>query len=155
MAVVTYIPAKLALSQVDGSVVVDFDTNTFVCGFVTAGSGRPSTSKTGIQFISDITATNPEVTGTGYTRQTLTSLTLAFDGTATNAVDWGFANITFAQNASGFSNGRYIFIAKDVGGSDTTRPVVALIDPGATISVVGGDVVISAPTGGLIQWTVP
>lgn len=154
MAAVTYIPAMLARSQVNGSVVVDFDTDTFKCLGVVAGGGRPSTSKTGVQYISDVTGTNSEVTGTGYARQTLTSVTVAFDGTATNAVDWSFANITFGQNAAGFSNARYFVIAKDTG-ADATSPVVALIDPGATISVVGGDVVISSPTGGLIQWTVP
>lgn len=155
MAAVTYIPAMLARSQVNGSVVVDFDTDTFICLGVVVGGGRPSTSKTGVQYISDVTATNSEVTGTGYARQTLTAVTVAFDGTATNAVDWSFGNITFAQNAAGFSNARYFVIAKDVGGADSSRPVVALIDPGATISVVGGDVVISSPAGGLIQWVVP
>ncbi len=154
MAAVTYIPAFLARSQVNGSVVVDFDTDAFTCFAVVAGSGRPSTSKTGIQYVADITATNSEVTGTGYARQSLTALTIAFDGTATNAVDWSFGNITFSQNAAGFSNARYFGICKNTG-SDATSPVVALIDPGATISVVGGDVVISSPTGGLIQWVVP
>jgi len=154
MAVTTYIPAKLALSQVDGSGVVDFDTDTFICGIVQIGSGRPSTSKTGVQYVSDITATNTEVSGTGYSRQTLTSVTVAFDGTATNAVDWSFGNITFSQNAAGFTNGRYIFIAKD-GASDAARRVINVIDPGATLSAQTGDIVIQSPTGGVIQWTVP
>ena len=151
----TYIPAKLAKSQVDGTVVVNFASDTIICLWVVAGSGIPSTSKTGVQYISDVTATNAEVTGTGYARQTLAGKTVAFDGTATNQVDFSFSNITFTQNAAGFSNGRYLVFAKDVGGLDSTRPVVAIFDPSVTVSVVGGDVIISSPTGGMIQWTVP
>lgn len=155
MAAATYIPATLALSQVDGSVVVDFNSDTFIALWVVVGGGKPSTSKTGVQYVDDVTATNSEVTGTGYARQTLASVTCAFDGTATNAVDWSFGDITWLQNAAGFSNGRYLIIAKDVGGVDSARPVIAVIDPDQTVSVVSGDVVVSSPTGGLIQWTVP
>jgi hypothetical protein len=155
MAAATYIPAKLALSQVNGSVVIDFDTDTLKCMAVVAGSGRPSTSKTGVQYVSDVTGTNAEVTGTGYSRQTLASVTVSFDGTATNLVDFSYGNITFGQNAAGFSNGRYLVFFKDAGGADSANPVFAIFDPDTTFSAVSGDVIISSPTGGMIQWSVP
>lgn len=151
MAVTTNIPAKLVKSQVNGLTVIDFDSDTIKCLLVVAGAGIPSTSKTGIQFVSDVTGTNAEVTGTGYARQTLAGLTVAFG--AGDDVDWSFTAITFLQNAAGFTNARYGCIFKDTGGADTTNPVICIIDLNATISVVPGDLVLTSPSGGLIQWT--
>lgn len=151
MAITTNIPAKLVKSQVDGSVVVDFDTDTFKAMLVVAGGGIPSTSKTGVQFVSDVTGGNAEVTGTGYARQTLASLTLAFG--AGDDVDWGFADITFGQNGAGQTTARYAIIYKDVGGADSARVVICVIDLNATLSSVTGDIVLKSPSGGLIQWT--
>lgn len=152
MAVTTNIPAKLVKSQVDGSAVVDFDTDTFKAMLVRAGAGIPSTSKTGVQFVSDVTGGNAEVSGGTYARQTLGSLTLAFG--AGDDVDWGFANITFAQDAgAGPTDARYAVIYKDVGGADSARVVICVIDLNATVSLRTGDLVLSAPAGGLIQWT--
>ena len=155
MSASTNIPTKLKLSQVvNAGPQLKFDTDTLVCLIVTAGSGIPSTTKTGVQFISDVTGTNPEVTGTGYSRQTLTSVTVAYDGSGTTLVDFSFGNITFAQNASGFSNGAYIIIADtSVGAGDSTHPVVVVCDPATTLTVVPGSLVLSSPTGGLIQWS--
>lgn len=152
MAASTNIPTKLKKSQVDGSVVIDFDTDTLKCLLVVAGSGIPATTKTGIQFVSDVTATNSEVTGTGYARQTLAGLTVAFDGTGTIIVDFTFSDITFLQNAAGFTNAVYAIMYKDVGGADSTRPVFAVCDTNLVLSAVTGDVVLKCPTGGLIQW---
>lgn len=152
MAVTTNIPAFLVRSQANGSVVVDFDSDTFKCLLVVAGAGIPSTSKTGVQFVSDVTGTNAEVSGGTYARQTLGSLTCAFG--AGDDVDWGFAAITFAQDAgAGPTNCRYAVIYKDVGGADSTRPVICVIDLNATVSLRTGDLVLTAPAGGLIQWT--
>lgn len=118
---------------------------------VVAGSGIPDTSKSGVEFVADVTAANAEVTGTGYARQALTSKTWAYDATGTRLVDWGFANITFAQNAAGPTNIRYFIIYKDLGGADTANPVVEVFDPNATYSMQTGDIVLSAPTGGALQ----
>lgn len=152
MAVTTNIPAKLVKSQVDGSAVVDFDSDTIITLLVRAGGGIPSSSKTGVQFVSDVTATNAEVAGGTYARQTMAGKTLPFG--AGDDVDWSFTNITFPQDAgAGPVDARYAVIAKDVGGVDTTRIVIAVIDLNATVSLRTGDLVLSAPSGGLIQWT--
>ena len=152
MATTTNIPAKLVKGQVDGSTVIDFDLDLFKCLLVRAGSGIPSTSKTGVQYVADVTAGNAEVSGGTYTRQTLSAITLAFG--SGDDVDWGFANITFAQDAgAGPTDARYAVIYKDVGGADSTRPVICVIDLNATVSLRTGDLVLSAPAGGLIQWT--
>jgi hypothetical protein len=151
MAVATYIPAKLVKSQVDGSGVIDFDTDTLKCALVVAGAGIPSTSKTGVQFVSDVTGANAEVTGTGYARQTLAGVTVAFG--SGDDVDFSFTAITFGTNAAGFTTGRYGVLFKDAGGADSANRVFAILDLNATVSAVAGDVVLSAPAGGLIQWT--
>lgn len=149
----SYIPAKLAKSQVDGSGVVDFDTDTFLMAIVQVGGGLPSTSKTGVQYLSDVTATNTEVSGTGYARATLAGIAIGFDGTLSNAVNWSFTTVPFAQNAAGFTNGRYIVIVKD-GASDAARRVVLIGDPGVTLSSVAGQIDVASGASA-IQWTVP
>lgn len=156
MAAATYVPAKLTKSQVDGAGVVDFDSDTFLAVLVREGASRPSTSKTGVQFLSDVTGTNAEVSGGTYARQTLAGLTVAFDG-ANDNVDWSFSNITFLQDAaSGPTDVFYGVIVKD-GANDAARRVIAVLDlgraPGVPISLRTGDLVLSAPTGGLIQWS--
>lgn len=155
----SFIPAKLAKSQVDGTGVVNFSIDTIKVMVVVAGTGIPATSKTGVQYVADVTATNAEVTGTGYARNTLAGLTLAFDGTLTNAVDWSFTTLSpaFSQNAAGFTNGRYIIVFKEpaVTPTDANRQVLLIGDPGVTLSAVAGQIDIASPAGGAIQWTVP
>lgn len=152
MAAATYIFTKQKLAQVvNAGPKISFDNDTLVALWVVVGTAIPDYTKTGSAFISDVTASNAEVTGTGYARQTLTSVTVAYDGTGTTLVDFGFANLTWAQNASGFSNGRYLVFAKSTG-TDSTSPVFAVFDPNQTVSVTGGDVIVSSPVGGMIQW---
>lgn len=156
MAVGTYVPAKLTKSQVDGAGVVDFDTDTFICLLIVEGASKPSTSKTGVQFVSDVTATNAEVAGGTYARQTLAALTIAFDAGG-DQVDWSFSNITFLQDAAaGPTDVFYGVIVKD-GASDAARRVIAVLDlgraPATPISLRTGDIVLSAPATGLIQWS--
>jgi hypothetical protein len=154
MAAATNIPTTLKKSQVlSAGPQVKFDGGNLKAVVVVAGSGIPNTSKTGVQFLTDVLSGNAEVTGTGYARQPVTGVTVAFDGTLTTAVDFSFANITFSMNAAGFTNGRYLIIVDATTGIDSTSPVVAVCDPNVTFSPVAGDVVFSSPTGGLIQWS--
>jgi hypothetical protein len=151
MAAASYIPTKLALAILNGS-APDLASDTLKCMAVVAGSGIPSTTKTGVEFVSDVTGSNTEVSGTGYSRQTLASKTWAVDGTATRQVDFGFGDITFSQNAAGPTNMRYFIIYKDTG-SDATSQVILVFDPNTTYSMQTGDVVLSAPSGGALQAT--
>jgi hypothetical protein len=140
---------KLLLAQVNGA-AIDFDNDTLKCAIVTAGSGAPDTGKTGIEFLSDVLSGNAEVTGTGYARQTLAGVTVAFDGSA-NLVDFSFTTITFDKNAAGFDDGAYVIFFKDTGSAATSQVFVVFI-PDATLDVTGGDLDLDAPTGGMIQW---
>lgn len=152
MAVTTNIPAKLVKSQFDGTEVIDFDSDTIKTMLVRAGSGIPSTSKTGVQYVSDVTATNAECTGGTYGRQTMAGKTVAFG--AGDDVDWSFTNVTFPQDAgAGPTDARYAIMLKDKGGADSANPVIDVIDLNATVSLRTGDLVLAAPAGGLIQAT--
>lgn len=149
MPAASYVPAKLAKAILNGNAPVLL-TDTLICGSVVAGAALPDTSKSGIEFISDLLVGNAEVTGTGYARQTLAGKTWAFDSTGTRLTDFGFTNITFSQNAAGPTGMRYFFIAKNTG-SDATSQILEIFDPNATYSMQTGDVVLSAPAGGAIQ----
>lgn len=149
--VASYVPTTLKKAQVSGT-PINFTSDTLKCLLVTAGGGLPNTSNSGIQYVSDLTTGNPEVTGTGYARQTLTSVTVAYDGSVNTQVDFSHAAITFAQNAAGFNNARYVALYKDTGGADSTNQVFLIFDPGTTLSAQTGSVILSSPTGGELQW---
>ena len=152
MPAASFVPTTLKLYQVDGA-PINFGSDTLKCLLVVVGGGIPATTKTGIRYVSDVTGTNAEVTGTGYARQTLTAVTVAYDGTATTQVDFSHAAITFSQNAAGFTNARYVILYKDAGGADSANPVFLVFDPNMTLSAQTGDVVLSSPTGGELQWS--
>jgi hypothetical protein len=155
MATATHIPTKLmkAQGQLTANQNVNLSGDTFKIMAVKAGSGIPSTSSSGIQFVSDITGTNAEDTLIG-ARQSLSGVTWAYDG-ATGVVDWSFSTVTYAQAGGDDGLTRYFVIYDETQSSatDATRPVVAVLDPGQLVSVVNGAVTISCPTGGLIQFT--
>lgn len=154
MAVSTHIPTKLMLAQgkLTANQNVNFNGDTFKIMAVKAGSGIPSTTSSGIQFVADVTATNTEDTLIG-ARQTVAGTTFTFDGSGT-ACDWSFSNITYAQAGGDDGLTRYFVIYDDTqGATDALKPVVAIIDPGQLISVVNGSLTIQSPTGGLIQFT--
>jgi hypothetical protein len=116
----------------------------------------------GVQFVSDVLATNTEnptlaTPGTGTSdRMALTGLTWAYaSGDSITSVDWSFSNIVYPQYASDNGTTRY-FALYDSSGTytaDATRPVLAILDPGAAVSVVNGSLTLQAPAGGLIQMT--
>ncbi len=155
MTVSTHIPTKLMLAQGKKTAAqsVNFNGDTFKIMGVVAGSGRPDCTSSGIQFVSDVTGTNSEDTNIG-ARGTLAGVSFAFDVSGT-ACDWSFSTITYAQSGSDDGLTRYFIIYDETvsSGTDATRPVVALIDPGQLVSVVNGSLSIQSPTGGLIQFT--
>lgn len=144
------VPLKTLKASWNGT-PIDLLSDTIKAMWVVAGSGLPSTNKTGVNFVSDVTGTNAEVTGGTYARKTLASKTWAVDGTASDQVDFGFANLTWSQDASGPTGMVYLVLLKDAGGADSANPVIAVIDPAATYSMVTGDVVAASPAGGTIQ----
>lgn len=148
----TTIPTTFKKGQlINAGPQIKFDTDTIVCLLVVAGSGAPNVQSNGVQFISDVIASNTEVTGTGYTRQTVTGLSVAYDASPSSQVDFTFSSVTFAQNAAGFTNARYAIFAKSTG-TDSTSPIIAVCDLITNQTVAIGSLILSAPVGGLIQW---
>lgn len=153
MAVTTHICTKLMLHQgeLTSAQAVNLNGDVFMGLWVKAGSGAPSLTGTGVQFVADVTGTNAEDTTIG-ARPTLT-VTWALDASNT-AVDWSFSNIVYAQNGSDDGLSRYFIIYDNTqGAGDSTHPVVCMVDPGATVSVVTGSLTIQAPAGGIIQFS--
>lgn len=124
--------------------VVDFDTDTIKMMLVT---NTYVPSATGHATKSSVTN---EVTGTGYTAggATLTSPTVV-DTAGTVAFD--AADITWAQNAAGFSNARHGVIYKDTG-SAATSTLIGWIDFGADKGNVAGDLIIQFNAAGILTW---
>ena len=159
MAAASHLPTKLLKAQggiVSGQAInlADSTAGDFFALIVEAGSGLPSFSSPGVQYVADITSTNPEVTYTGYARQSLSGVTWAFDASL-GVVDWSFTQFGWAANANDPGNvNRYIVLGwKGAGTGDSTYPVLALIDPGGTFSVATASYYVAAPAGGLIQFT--
>jgi hypothetical protein len=157
MAVTTHLPTKLLQAQGIGTAnqAVNLSSGTagaFKIMAVKAGAGLPSLISSGIQFVSDLIAVNPEDVSGAWPRTALTGITWAVDGSVNTSFDWSFSTITFAQNASDDGLTRYLAIYSEGGGTDATRPLVAIIDPGTTLSVLAGSLTIASPTGGLIQF---
>lgn len=151
MVATAKVPLKTLKAALNGT-AIDLLSDTIKAMWVVAGSALPSGNKTGINFVADITGGgNAEVTGGTYARKTLGTKTWAFDSSATDQIDFGFASITWSQDASGPTGMRYLILFKDAGGADSANPVIAIIDPDATYSMVTGDVVAASPTGGTIQ----
>jgi hypothetical protein len=157
VATATHIPTKLLFAQgaLTANQTVNFNDTTaarFRIMAVKAGSGIPSTSSSGIQFVADITSTNAEDTLIG-SRQNLTGVTWANDASL-GVVDFSFSNVVYAQAGGDDGLTRYFVIYyTGVGAADATWPVVAILDPGQLVSVVNGSLTIQCPTGGLIQFT--
>lgn len=124
--------------------VIDFDTDT-IKGMLVTNTYVPSATA----HATKASITN-EVTGTGYTAggATLASPTVV-DSAGTITFD--AADITWAQNAAGFSNARYMVIYKDTG-TAATSTLVGYIDFGADKGNVAGDLIIQFNASGIFTW---
>ena len=155
------VPTKLKKSQVSYAATaqyIDFTDHagsTFKMLLVVAGSGAPNVTNSGVQFVADVTGSNAEVTGTGYSRATLSGVAVTNDGTTNTQVDWNWSTVTFAQNASGFTNARYAVIyTTQLGSADASYPVVCIIDLGSNQSVASASLSIAAPaSNGVLYWS--
>jgi hypothetical protein len=95
--------------------------------------------------------TTNEVTGTNYTTKGATIGSPTITGGATTTFDG--ADVTWSQNASGFSNGRIGVLYKDGAGADSTDPLVSWIDFGASVGNTVADLVLVWNASGIITWT--
>lgn len=124
--------------------VVDFDTDTIKVMLTTSAYTPSATGHAAKNSVTN------EVTGSGYTAggATLTSLSVT-DSSGTITFD--AADVTWSQNASGFTNARYAIIYKDTGVAATST-LIAYIDLGADKGNVDGDLILQFNAAGIITW---
>lgn len=129
------------LRQNNGTAVVDFDTDTIKVMIVTSAY----TYNAAHDFVDDVSAN--QVSGSNYTAggTQVAGVTFALDGDNTEFIH---NDITWAQHASGFSNGRVFIWYKDTG-NPATSPLIMRMTEGSDFGNVSGDLVLdgSATTG--------
>jgi hypothetical protein len=94
------------------------------------------------EFVADLTPGTYEAAG--YTRPTLSSKTWTLNGS--NEYVFDCADVQIAQNASGFTDGRYVVFFK-MGTNDSDSPVIAYEDMGSDKSIQGGPLDLQSPNG--------
>ena len=131
--------------QMNGTAVVDFDTDTFKVALLTSSYIPVQTTHKTWADISD------EVTGSNYLPggSTLTGITL----TESNGVTTFDANdVTWLDSSTGFTNARYAVLYKSTGVANTST-LIALLDLSVDKSNVGGDYAIFWHPSGIISWS--
>jgi hypothetical protein len=131
---------QFKLKQHNGN-AIDLDTDAIKVMIVTSAY-TPSQAH---DFIDDVSAN--QVSGTNYTAggTAITGVTLALDG---NTAEWIHDDITWAQSASGFSNGRTFIWYKDTGVA-ASSPLIMYMTEAADFGNVSGPLTLdgSAATG--------
>ena len=126
-------------AQFNGN-AIDFDTSALTVALVTS-SYTPS--RTSHDFFDDVSAN--EVSGTGYSAggAALTTKTLTISN---NVLTYDADDLTFTQNAGGFSNARYAVLYLNTGSAGTSR-LVAYNDLVSDRGNVNSDLVLQFPNG--------
>ena len=126
-------------AQYNGS-AIDFDTSALTVALVTS-SYTPS--RAAHDFFDDVSAN--EVSGTGYSAggAALTTKTLTISN---NVLTYDADDLTFTQNAGGFSNARYAVLYLNTGSAGTSR-LVAYNDLVSDRGNVNSDLVLQFPNG--------
>lgn len=138
-----------------GKKLVNLSSDTLNVGLIgTSGLAARGTSE-GYEFVSDLLAnggsalTEVSTSGTGYNRQSLTSVTYTLSGllVTLNAASpaWGGTSFT----------AYYAWLHDETAssGTDATRPLVCIWDLGGA-NVASGTWRLAVNAGGLVQWQV-
>lgn len=127
--------------QLDGTAVIDWDTDTIKVSLHTS-TYVPNVATH--QYFNDLTN---EVTGTNYTAggATIGSISVV-ESAGVSTVDGN--DVTWLQNAGGFTNARYAVIYKDTTVA-TTSPLVGYIDLTTDRGNTAGDLTIQWNASGI------
>lgn len=128
---------QFLLKQNNGN-AIDLDSATIKV-MITTNAYVPSQTHA---FKSDVTN---EVSGTNYTARgtAISGVTLGLDG---NVVEWIFNDITWAQNAGGFTNGR-TYVAYEDTGVDATSKLIGYMTEAADFGNVSGPLTLDVTAG--------
>lgn len=131
-------------STANAARVVDFDTDTIK---VMLSTSTYVPSATGHATKTSVTN---EVTGTGYTAGGIALSGVSVVDSA-GTITFDASDITWAQNAAGFSNARIATIYKDTGTAGTST-IIGWIDFGSDKGNVAGDLIIQWNASGIFTW---
>jgi len=130
-------------------------TDTLEVLLIAAGTYTWNSTAQGHTHVSDFLTgsgsgalTEVSTSGTGYTRQTLTSVTLTDSGLVTT-LDCANPSWTSAT----FSAVYAAFFDNSVGGSDSTNQLLCYWDFGSAQSVTSTTFTITVNSGGVLAWT--
>lgn len=152
MAVTAFFQPKFIQDQM-GKKTINLSTDTLKVGLIASGTLAARGTSQGYEFVSDLLANGgsalTEVTGTGYSRQNLASVTLTVSALV---VTFTAANPSWA--GSTFST-VYGWIHDETASSatDATRPLIALWDFGGAQSVSGATFTLTVNASGLATFT--
>ena len=131
-------------NQMNGSATVDFNSDSIKVALLTSSFVPVLATQANFSDLSD------EVVGSNYVSggTLMTGVTL---NEAAGVVTFDANDITWLDNATGFTNARYAVIYKSTGVAATST-LIAMIDFGADKSNVGGDFSIIWNPAGIITW---
>lgn len=143
---------KFVLNQL-GKKKIDFSADTLKIGLIASGTLASRGTTEGYEFVSDLLANGgsalTEVAGTGYSRLSLSSVTWALSALI---VTLSAANPTYTSPSFTFKYG-WIHDETASSATDATRPLITLIDFGATQTAGGSSFPLAVDTAGLFNIT--
>jgi hypothetical protein len=152
MTVLAYFQPKFEQNHI-GKKLVNFSSDTFNVGLIASGTIAARGTAENYEYVSDLLANSgsalTEVSGGGYSRQALTSVTytqsaLVVTFTAANP-SWSSATFSTVYG--------WVHDETASSGTDATRPLIALWDFGGTQTVTGTTFTLTVNASGLVTWT--
>ena len=154
MSVTAYFQPKFEQNHL-GKKLVNLSSDTLNVGLIASGTIAARGTSEGYEFVSDLLAnggsalTEVSTSGTGYTRQSLTSVSYTVSAlvvtlTAANP-SWSAATFSTVYG--------WIHDETASSATDATRPLIALWDFGGTQSVSGATFTLTVNASGLVTWT--
>lgn len=136
-----------------GKKLANLSTDTLTFGLIASGTLAARGTSQGYEFVSDLLANGgsalTEVTGTGYSRKSLTSVAYTVSGlvvTLTSAaVNWPSSTFSAVYG--------WVHDETASSGTDATRPLVALFDFGGAVPVTASTFAVTPNASGLVTWT--
>lgn len=123
---------------------IDWDTDTIQV-ILTTSAHTPDQDNH--DYLNDLTN---EVSGGGYSRQTLASKTITYTG-ATNVFAVDAADVTFSSATFTFRN---VHVVDTSPATDATRPLICYQQGDADVTGAGGDLVLQWHSSGIFTVTV-
>ncbi len=152
MTAAAYSQPKFLLSHL-GAKLVNMSTDTFKVGLIASGTLAVRGTTQGYEYVSDLLANGgsalTEVSGTGYSRLSLGSVTWTLSGLV---VTLSAANPTYTSPSFSFVYG-WIHDETASSATDATRPLLAIIDFGGSQAASGSSYPLAVSASGLVSFT--